>query len=114
MSTEYLKLRGKCRELAEQAVAADPSLTLVRGHYHCPTWGKQAHWWAARTNGTIYDPTADQFPSRGIGHYEPYDGIVECSQCGKEIPEESASFDGNGHYAFCSDLCHGRFVGVFP
>ena len=43
MTSDYLTYHGRCKELAEEAVTADPTLRLVRGHYHCPIWGKQAH-----------------------------------------------------------------------
>ena len=112
MSTEsdYLKYRGKCKELCEQAIAADPTLTLVRGHYYCPAWGEQAHWWCVRHDGTIFDPTKDQFPSKGIGEYVPFDGKAHCAQCGKEGAEEDFHYEGR--YAFCGDACHMRFVGL--
>lgn len=105
---DYLKYRGKCKEVSEQLVAADPTLTLVRGHYHCPAWGEQPHWWAKRDNGEIVDPTKDQFPSKGNGTYVEFDGNIPCSNCGKQITEEDADIEGN--YAFCSYTCHMRFV----
>lgn len=108
--TDYVRFRGRCKEFAEEACRADPSLTLVRGHYVCPFWGRQPHWWTTKPDGSIHDPTAAQFPSNGNGLYEPFDGTVNCAQCGKEMKEEEASFDSN--YAFCSYNCHGRFVGV--
>lgn len=104
-------LRGRCKELCDAAVAADPSLTLVRGHYHCWHWGKQPHWWTVRPDGTVFDPTAAQFPSLGRGDYVPFDGFVECAECHKVVAEDKADIEGN--YAFCSYVCHGRFVGVF-
>ena len=106
----YAKYRGKCKEMSEALVAADPSLTLVRGYYFDILWGRQAHWWTRKPDGTIIDPTKDQFPTKGRGHYEEFDGMLECSNCGKEMKEEDADIDGN--YAFCSYECHGRFVGV--
>lgn len=60
------RLRGRCRELAEAAAFTDPNLTVVRGHYDCPFWGMQPHWWTVRPDGSIYDPTAAQFPSSGV------------------------------------------------
>lgn len=106
----YAHYRGRCKEMAEEAIAVDPSLALVRGHYHCPFWGEQPHWWTIRPDGTIYDPTALQFPSKGIGHYEPFDGTVACSNCGKKMLEDEASYESN--YVFCSYTCHGAFVGI--
>jgi hypothetical protein len=112
MSTQGYTLRGKCRELSEAAVAADPGLTLVRGHYICPYWGKQAHWWTVRSDGTIFDPTAGQFPSHGAGEYVPFDGIVPCAECGAEMTEAEAAKGAHGNYAFCSTSCACRFVGI--
>ena len=106
----YLEYRGKCKELSEEAVRLDPTLTLVRGFYHCPIWGKQPHWWTKNPNGEIYDPTKLQFPSGGLGEYEEFDGFVECAECGRKIKETEARFDSK--YAFCSDGCNMRFVGL--
>jgi hypothetical protein len=102
--------RGKCKQFSEAAVSADPSLTLVRGHYMCPFWGEQPHWWCKKPDGTIFDPTKDQFPSKGAGEYIEFSGLVKCSNCGKEMKEEEAEYESN--YCFCSYECHGRFVGV--
>jgi hypothetical protein len=107
--TDYKLYRGKCYEYAAAAAAADPSLTLVRGHYVCPLWGRQPHWWCQR-GGEIIDPTAKQFPSKGIGEYIPFDGMVECEVCGKIIPESEAMFAGR--YPVCSSRCYGDLVGV--
>lgn len=109
--SEYLQYRGKCKEYSEALVAEDSSLTLVRGYYHCPMWGKQEHWWCKKPDGTIVDPTVDQFPTSGIAaEYEEFDGMCECAECGKRIPEEEARFDSR--YAFCSTACNMRFVGL--
>lgn len=111
MTDDYAKYRGKCKEMSEAEVAADPSLKLVRGHYYCPFWGEQPHWWTVRPDGTINDPTKLQFPSKGNGEYVEFDGNVSCSECGKEMKEEEAMSESN--YCFCSGECYGRFVGVY-
>ncbi len=112
MNYDY-SLRGKCKKMSEEAVAADPSLRLVRGYYYCWEWGKQAHWWTVKEDGTIHDPTAAQFPSLGEGVYEEFDGWCECSECGLRIHEDDGIIGGNGNYIFCSGNCYGRFVGVY-
>ena len=106
--SDYAKYRGKCKEMSEAACAADPTLTRVRGHYHCPVWGAQPHWWTVRPDGTVHDPSAAQFPSGGIGEYVPFDGTVEC---GSVMREEEVTV-AEGRYAFCSSRCFGRFVGM--
>jgi hypothetical protein len=73
--SDYIKYRGKCKELAEQAVIDDPALRLVRGWYVDPLWGKEQHWWTVRPDGTIYDPTKLQFPSKGTGEYIEFEGV---------------------------------------
>lgn len=102
MSSDYELFRGKCREMSEELVYKDPTLTLTRGWYHCPMWGKQPHWWVTDANGAIIDPTARQFPSKGHGEYEEYDGYIECEQCGKRVHEDIAFFDGN--HALCGNM----------
>lgn len=110
--TNYLMYRGKCKEFCEAAMAADPTLTLVRGHYYCPSWGEQPHWWTVRPNGEICDPTAAQFPSKGRGAYVPFNGLIECEECGKTVTEADAQIIGNGNHAVCSYACACRFVGL--
>jgi len=109
----YAKYRGKCKAMSEAAVAADPTLRLVRGHVLVPGWGtEEAHWWCERPDGTIYDPSVLQFPfAPPAGAYTEFDGTVECAECGKTGPE--AEFRHESRYSFCSTLCHGRFVGIF-
>jgi hypothetical protein len=109
---DYQKYRGKCKEYVDKLVAENPKLVAVRGYYHCPIWGKQAHWWCKDEEGNIIDPTVKQFPTKGVcASYEEYNGMVECAECGKVLREEEARFESN--YAFCSYRCHGKFVGVF-
>lgn len=109
--SNYAKYRGKCKEMCDVAIKDNPSLTLVRGYYWEPLWNTiEPHWWTVDENGKIFDPTRLQFPSQGFSEYIPFDGMVECAQCGKEIKEEEADIEGN--YCFCSYTCHGRFVGV--
>lgn len=108
----YRLFRGRCKELSEAACKEDPTLTLVRGHYYCPVWGtEEPHWWCVRADGTIHDPTKDQFPSRGLGLYVPFDGRVPCAECGEGMAEDAVEF-AEGNYAFCSGRCYGRFVGL--
>ncbi len=109
---DYTKYRGKCLQMSKEAVEADPTLTLVRGYYFCPIWNtEEQHWWTVRQDGTIYDPTARQFPSKGNGLYTPFDGTIQCSECGKEVKEKEAVIEGR--YAFCSSICLQHFVGIY-
>ncbi len=113
------KLRGRCKELAQAAADADPTLRIVRGHYMCPVWGAQPHWWCVRPDGTIVDPSGAQFPSfdmAGPNWYVEYDGAITCASCGKsglETELHTGTWDiiGNGRYVVCSYTCHGHIVG---
>lgn len=109
--SDYLKYRGKCKEMSEALIADNPDLRLVRGHYCDAIWGYQPHWWCEDKDGNVIDPTKDQFPTKGEGAYIEFDGMVECAQCDKRMHETEASFHGN--YAFCSLRCEGKFIGVF-
>jgi hypothetical protein len=108
--SDYTNYRGKCKEFVDEAIKRDPSLIAVRGYYYDAFEGKRAHWWCKRLDGSIFDPTAKQFTTKGKGLYEEFDGTVECSECGKKMTEEEADFEGN--YAFCSTACHMKFVGL--
>ena len=111
MSSEYMSYRGKCKEMSEALLVADPTLRLVRGHYYCPIWNtEEPHWWCEKPDGTVVDPSAKQFPSKGLGIYTEFNGFVNCAECGKEISEDEAVFESN--YAFCSTRCLMRFVGL--
>ena len=103
-------MRGRCKEMSDAAAAADPSLRVVRGHYFCPHFGKQAHWGCVRPDGEIVDPSAAQFPSNGGGEYVEFDGQVECENCGKKVAEDIAIPCGS--YPTCSNTCAMRLVGL--
>lgn len=100
---DYMRYRGKCKEMSEALVAADPTLALVRGHYYDFQWGAQQHWWCKRPDGTIVDPTKDQFPSHGLGIYTEFDGTIPCEYCEKSVTEQTAHM--NGHHVYCSYEC---------
>lgn len=108
--SDYAKYRGKCKEMAESAIVSDPSLTLCRGWYYDPFWGEQMHWWTKRQDGSIYDPTKDQFPSKGLGTYREFDGFYECEQCGREVAEKDMIPAGT--HPCCSNKCAFALVGL--
>ena len=107
--TDYEKYRGKCKELSEELCTKDETLTLVKGWYHCPIWGPQEHWWCKKPDGTIVDPTAKQFPSKGIGEYEEYNGVLICEYCGTQVQEKDAY--SVEHHVYCSYKCYGKDIG---
>ncbi len=111
--SNYQKYRGKCKQMCEELVKNDSTLTMVRGYYYEPLWSKdEQHWWCEDTDGNIIDPTCLQFPSGGVKEfYTKFDGNVECDNCHKQLKEEDAIIDGR--YCFCSNKCYGQFVGVY-
>jgi hypothetical protein len=96
---------GECAEVTEAMAAAFPELRRVPGHYYCHTWGERAHWWLVAPDGQIIDPTAQQFPSAGLGEYVEWDGSPlptnPCANCGEPV------YDGS---AVCGEECHRAYV----
>lgn len=113
----YAEFRGRCKELCEKAIQADPTLSIVRGHIFVRLWPSdpfQPHWWCRRPDGTILDPSWEQFPFQvapAASLYEEFDGQVQCSNCGKEGHEKD--FFADSRYIFCSSECYGQFVGIY-
>lgn len=106
------RLRGKCLPTSEEAVDKDPTLRLVRGWYFCPIANREEeHWWTERFDGTVFDPTAVQFPSNGSGVYTEFTGSFACDECGKYFVEADGYDTGNGLHC-CSSECFGRMVGL--
>jgi hypothetical protein len=102
-------LYGQCEKYARLAVRRDPTLRLVRGFYYCPgTDRTYTHWWTVRSDGTIYDPTKEQFVSNGCGTYEEFDGYIFCECCGKRV-HESEMYNAGSH-VYCSYDCFGKSV----
>lgn len=95
-----------CREITLAMQEVFPELTRVRGHYYCPYTGERPHWWLVAPDGTIVDPTADQFPSKGSGVYVPWD---------ESQPEPTGRCPNCGEYCYdgrelCSESCHRAYV----
>ncbi|MGH9388965.1 MAG: hypothetical protein ACRD1Z_05065 [Vicinamibacteria bacterium] len=98
---------GLCKGYARRMAQAFPELRLVRGYYHDALWGRRGHWWLALPDGSIVDPTAAQFPTRGNGEYEEFTGdeselpTGKCPNCGEFC------YDGR---SFCSEECGRSFA----
>lgn len=107
--SDYIKYRGKCKEMSEQYIKEHPGCILTKGWYYCPYIGAQQHWWVKDSDGNIIDPTKNQFPSKGNGIYEEYNGTMPCECCGKLVKEEDIYFVE--HHTYCSETCYARDVG---
>lgn len=108
---DYIKFRGRCREMSEEIASQNPDLDVVRGYYYCPIWNTtEPHWWCEDSDGNIVDPTSAQFGSKGRGEYTKFDGFYDCEVCGKKVAEEDMIPVGN--YSVCSNECGMRLVGL--
>lgn len=106
IAANVTKAYGQCAEVTEAMADAFPELTRVRGRYLCPIWGERDHWWLIAPDGSIVDPTASQFPSKGGGEYVEWDeAAIEptgmCPNCG------GPCYD---HNSLCSDECGRDYV----
>ena len=110
MESNYMKYRGKCKEMSELLINENPNLTLVRGYYWCPISNREEqHWWCKDNDNNIIDPTKLQFLSAGNGQYTEYNGEVYCEYCGKSVKEEDAYFVEQ--HVYCSYTHYGRDIG---
>lgn len=98
---------GECRMAAQVMASAFPALRIVRGHYYCLIWGERGHWWCEEKDGTVVDPTAAQFPTKGTGTYKEFTGNDEdlptgrCANCGEPTYH---------HATCCSDRCSADYA----
>ena len=107
---------ANCLSATQEMVEEFPELRRVRGHYDCPIWGERAHWWCVDPDGSIVDPTAVQFPSRGAFaasyHEAQRKTLVQvgvCMNCGEPIRVTlEAAENGDQGSTFCSDACENR------
>jgi hypothetical protein len=70
-----------------------PHLRITRGHYLDLIWGEREHWWLVDTDGSIVDPTATQFPTKGSSLYRELDPnapepVGRCMNCGNYTYED--------------------------
>lgn len=78
---------GKCNKLCREMQEVFPELDLVKGWYKDPIWGDREHWWLLDDSGEVVDPTAKQFPTKGLFAYKrvkPGDPkpLGKCMICG--------------------------------
>lgn len=113
-ANNYLKYRGKCKELAQQECNINKELALVKGWYYCPIGNvKKEHWQCKNKENKIIDPSKLQFPSKGSGKYEEYQGSFPYSNCNKEILEQDIQEElCQSRYVFCTSDCYTKFVGL--
>jgi hypothetical protein len=81
-----------CGTFTRQMAQRFPELTRVPGFYLAPGGASHGeHWWLEAPDGSIVDPTADQWPSCGTGTYVRYDPTKHllpkgtCPYCGTSV-----------------------------
>lgn len=89
-------VRKRCAYFCKCFIKWFPHLHLVAGHFNEFT----EHWWLVDTDGTIVDPTAEQF-GNAIGEYEPITSgkyafaVGKCPNCGEYMySNEPDAYDG--------------------
>lgn len=107
---------GRCKEATAAMVKDFPELKIVPGHVYTD-WGKRGHFWCETEDGTIIDPTADQF--NVIWDYEAFEPgqevrVGKCMNCGDEIWAAIQSLDeAPPPRSTCSDACHDAIVAEY-
>jgi hypothetical protein len=100
---------GRCADVTAAMQLTFPELVRVRGHYYDYLWGERQHWWLTDPEGSVVDPTAAQFPSKGCGVYTPWiestpepTGI--CPNCGEPVYNGTCCSDdcSRTYAAFCN------------
>ena len=101
-------VRGRCAEATVEMIKAFPELRRACG-FVTVQWGRDQHWWCVAPDGSVVDPTAEQFGAMGVFEYEEIDTsnpehvaripIAKCMECSGAVYEHSASV------LFCSDEC---------
>lgn len=90
-------VRGKCASATKAMVVAFPELRRVAGFAHVDHQWTDQHWWCVAPDGTVVDPTAEQFGQVGqhLVDYEELDlndpktrGMIptgRCMDCGDPV-----------------------------
>lgn len=113
--------RAECNSWTMRFVEKFPHLKRVAGFYGAPedVWlndpdeeiYRTEHWWCVDTDGTIVDPTAEQF-MHGDFVYTPFDEakhrikIGRCMECGDDI----FGLKAEGPKSACSEECTERLT----
>lgn len=114
-----LESYGNCKEAVNKMKVAFPELTITNGFVYDALRGERMHWWLKCEDGTIVDPTFNQFPA--LMDYNEIDdnhparkySQARCHQCG-DYYYETPELKGVMHTTTCQDryvayLNSGRF-----
>jgi hypothetical protein len=116
--------RGACESLSSLMAQEFPELRQTAGYYYDSCWGPQQHWWCVAPDGTVVDPTSEQFPSKGRGTYEELSEddrpVGCCMDCGSDVFRKYVNDDDDlvpnpSAPSFCCPECEKatrRYLGV--
>jgi hypothetical protein len=96
-------VRGKCASATKAMVEAFPELRRAAGFVHC-TWGREEHWWCVAPDGSVVDPTVEQFEA--VARYEELD--LSDPKTRSKVPTGRCLNCGGAVYAFatfCDEDC---------
>jgi hypothetical protein len=102
---------GNCKEAVTKMKEAFPELTVTNGFVFDAMWGDRAHWWLKTEDGSIVDPTFNQFPA--FVEYTEIDDnhparnypLARCHECGDQY-YETPELKGVMH----TKACEGRYI----
>ena len=97
LNMTYNKAYGNCEGFSKKMKRKFPELIITKGYYECMVWGRREHWWLQTKDGQIFDPTAVQFPSKGICEYIPWN---------KDDPQPTGKCPQCGEYTFNNEYVH--------
>lgn len=116
-------LRAQCGPFTKAFIEKFPELSLRSGFIMFRSGFRSEHFWCVKEDGTIVDPTVDQFhwdpimePAPRYKVFNPEEDEVylgKCPNCGEEIHGISEGPNALDFTGYCDDECaaeYGRYV----
>lgn len=114
---------GACKSATTKMVADFPELKAVAGRVLSDTMLAQEHWWCVTQDGSVVDPTAEQFElfygtSADRLEYIPFEPgdyvrVGRCMYCGFDINAKVDVLDKPADVfstEFCNEDCYSDFA----
>ena len=103
-------VRGRCSRATAEMIEAFPELRRACGFAHV-SWGRDQHWWCVAPDGSIVDPTVNQFGQLGVLQYEELDPNDTATRA--RVPSGTCMDCGGDVYngaTFCSSECESNMT----